>query len=107
MLHLTSTEKFTMQSSGVSDTVEDPVCPSTPGSQPVRAMRTTPCRRHGRMIGLPWSQPQFAKVVNAATSPFRISAYAEMTATKMSPDAELGRTVINSSNHQRSVIAQD
>lgn len=77
-----------MQSSGVSDT-------------------TPPCRRHGRMIGLPSSQPQFAKAVFAASSPFRNSAYAEMTATKMSPDAELGRTAINSSNNQGSFIAQD
>lgn len=59
------------------------------------------------MIGLPWSQPQFAKGFIAASSPFWISAYAEVTATKMSPDAELGRTAINSSNHQRSVVAQD
>lgn len=51
-------------------------------------------------------QPQFAKGTTAS-SPFRINAYAEMTATKMSPDAELGKTAINSSNRQRSVIAQD
>lgn len=107
MLHLTSTEQFTMQWFRVSDTVEDHMSPSIPGSQPVRAIRTTPCRRHGHMIGLPRSQPQFAKGVAAASSPFWISAYDEMTATKMSPDADMGRTAINSSNRQRSVIAEN
>lgn len=43
----------------------------------------------------------------SASSPSRISAYAEIITKKMSPDAELVRTATDSSNHQHSVIAED